>query len=52
MKSKDPRNKEGESPTHGSRDTAKRLEAKAKGQRGRANRSRTMNKAGGASTKR
>ena len=52
MKSKDPRNKEGESPTHGSRDTAKRLKAKAKDQRGRANRARTMNKAGAANTKR
>jgi hypothetical protein len=40
-----PHNQEGEPPTHGSNDTAQRLEQKADEQEGESNRARTEEKA-------
>jgi hypothetical protein len=49
---KSPRNQQGQKPSSGSQDTAKRLREKAKTQQGTANRTRTLNKAQAASSKR
>ena len=40
-----PRNQEGQPPTHGSKETAQRLEQKADQQEGESNRARTEDKA-------
>ena len=45
MPDKSPRNQAGQKPTRNPKETAKRLEEKAKEQRGGANRTRTMSKA-------
>ncbi|HET8569102.1 MAG TPA: hypothetical protein VFM93_08970 [Candidatus Limnocylindria bacterium] len=45
MPGKTPRNQQGQSPTRTPKETAKRLEEKAKEQRGGSNRARTMTKA-------